>query len=252
MTSLEIRELGTLPEYVELFRLFDEIWRPEPGNPPVTVELMKVISHIGGYVAGVFRGGELVGGSVGLPTADRALHSHVTGALPGQGIGVELKRHQRAWALDRGITRITWTFDPLVRRNARFNLVKLGARPEEYLESFYGVMADAINEGDESDRLLAVWRLDRAAEPYTLEGAVAGVAERDGRPVVAAADGPVVLVATPPDIETLRREDPAAGKAWRLALREVLGGLMGEGAQVTGFTGDGKYVLKVTPSQRSR
>ncbi|MFD9939917.1 GNAT family N-acetyltransferase [Nonomuraea sp. NPDC059023] len=250
MSDLEIRELHDRREFAELHRLFDDIWQPEPGNPPVTVELMKVFSHTGGYVAGAYRDGELVGGSVGILAAGGTLHSHVTGALPGQGIGLPLKRHQRDWALARGITKISWTFDPLVRRNARFNLVKLGARPEEYLEDFYGVMVDAINEGDRSDRLLAVWRLDEAAAPYPIENATAGVAERDGMPVVGPVEGPVVLVATPRDIETLRRENPEAGKAWRMALREVLGGLMGEGARVVDFTDRGEYVLKLSEREQ--
>ncbi|MFI6292077.1 GNAT family N-acetyltransferase [Nonomuraea sp. NPDC050790] len=250
MSDLDLRELHDQDEFAGLYRLFDDIWRPEPGNPPVTVELMKVFSHTGGYVAGAFRDGELVGGSVGILAAGGTLHSHVTGALPGQGIGMPLKLHQREWALERGITRITWTFDPLVRRNARFNLVKLGARPEEYLEDFYGVMGDAINEGDRSDRLLAVWRLEETAAPYLVERATAGVAERDGLPVVGSVDGPVVLVATPRDIETLRRENPEAGRAWRTAVREVLGGLMGAGARVVAFTDRGEYVLNLSEGEQ--
>jgi predicted GNAT superfamily acetyltransferase len=207
------------------------------------MELMAGFAHAGGYVAGAYRHGVMAGASAGFRASGGALHSHVTGTTPGRGVGYALKLHQRAWCLARGLDRVTWTFDPLVRRNAWFNLVKLGARPEEYLESFYGAMADEINEGDESDRLLAVWRLTARPEepprgPY--EPAL-GVA--DERPVRGRAGGPAVLVATPRDIETLRRADPGAGKAWRLAMREVLGGLMGRGARVTGFTREGEYVV---------
>ena len=46
-------------------------------------------------------------------------------------------------------------FDPLVRRNARLNLVRLGADVTDYLPDFYGAMDDAVNAGDRSDRLLA-------------------------------------------------------------------------------------------------
>ncbi|WP_240780182.1 hypothetical protein, partial [Nonomuraea zeae] len=154
-----IRELQEIAEFQQVYRLFDEIWHPDPRNVPVTMELMIGFAHTGSYVAGAFEGDVLVGASVGFLAARRTLHSHVTGAVIGRGIGYALKSHQRDWCLDRGLERITWTFDPLVRRNARFNLVKLGAMPEEYLEDFYGAMADAINEGDASDRLLAVWRL---------------------------------------------------------------------------------------------
>ncbi|WP_336213319.1 GNAT family N-acetyltransferase [Nonomuraea sp. LPB2021202275-12-8] len=239
-----IRELRETAEFQQAFTLFDDIWHPEPSNVPVPLELMIAFSHAGGYVAGAFVGDSLVGASVGFLAADRTLHSHVTGAMLGRGVGYALKLHQRTWCLRRGLERITWTFDPLVRRNARFNLVKLGARPEAYLESFYGPMADAINEGDDSDRLLAVWHLaeppggERGVPPHPRVLGTAGE-----RPVVAPAIGPMVLVATPRDIETLRREDPEAARAWRLAVREVLGGLLAQGARVTGFTDTGDYVV---------
>jgi predicted GNAT superfamily acetyltransferase len=52
-----------------------------------------------------------------------------------------------------------------------------------------------------------------------------------------------VLVAVPSDIERLRHHDPGRAAAWRSALREVLGGLMADGARVTGFDRAGWYVL---------
>lgn len=244
-SGVVIRELHEITEFQQVYQLFDDIWHPDPSNVPMPTELMAAFAHAGGYVAGAYEGDTLVGASVGFRAADRTLHSHVTGAVPGRGVGYALKLHQRAWCLRHGLARITWTFDPLVRRNARFNLVKLGALPEAYLESFYGVMTDAINEGDDSDRLLAVWHL------ATPPGGEAGVppypsvlGEAEGRPVELAADGPAVLVATPRDIEALRRTDPQAGREWRMAVRRVLGGLLAEGARVTGFTDEGDYVVK--------
>ncbi|MEV2267355.1 GNAT family N-acetyltransferase [Nonomuraea africana] len=242
--QVAVRELHEIGEFAAVHRLFDAIWRPDPANPPVTVELLRVFSHAGGYVAGAFEGGELVGASVGILASGNSLHSHVTGAVPGRGIGYALKSHQRQWCLERGIDRVTWTYDPLVRRNAHFNLTKLGARPVEYVESFYGEMADAINEGDESDRLVVEWLLKEEVAPAgRYDGAVA-LREVDGRPVRQAADGPVVLVGTPADIEALRRRDRDASRAWRHAMREVLGGLMARDGRVTDFTEIGEYVVR--------
>ncbi|WP_067177954.1 hypothetical protein [Microtetraspora niveoalba] len=252
------RELRRIEEFEDVFRLFDEIWRPEPAGAPITVELMRALSHAGNYVAGVYEDGRLAGASVGFlaAPAGRVLHSHVTGALAGRGIGFALKLHQRAWALDRGLERITWTYDPLVRRNAHFNLAKLGARPEEYLPSFYGAMEDAINAGDESDRVLAVWRLTERRvlaavrrepyEPPVPRDAATGLADVDGRPVPGRTDAETVLVAVPGDIESLRSTDPGVAKAWRHAVREVLGGLMREGARVTGFHRKSCYIVQRT------
>ncbi|MFI9590035.1 GNAT family N-acetyltransferase [Nonomuraea sp. NPDC052265] len=248
-SGVAIRELHEIGEFSQAFRLFDEIWRPDPGNAPVSVEMMIGFAHSGNYVAGAYEDDVLVGASVGFRAAGGALHSHVTGASIGRGIGYALKLHQRAWCLERGLERVTWTFDPLVRRNARFNLVKLGARPEEYLRDFYGVMADAINEGDSSDRLLAVWPLDEQpigprVEPA--EGRPRVLAEDGGGPVVRAADADVVLVGTPRDVERLRGQDPAAARAWRAAMREVLGALMDSGGRVEGLTDHGDYVVTLT------
>ncbi|MGW5260786.1 GNAT family N-acetyltransferase [Microbispora sp. NPDC004025] len=251
--GLRIAELRTIAEFARVVRLFDGIWHPEPWNPPATAELMRALTHAGGYVAGAFDGAELVGAGVAFlaAPAGRALHSHMTGAVR-PGAGFALKLHQRAWALERGLSRITWTFDPLVRRNAHFNLAKLAALPEEYLPDFYGPMGDAVNAGDESDRVLAVWRLDdprvaRACDglpyrPAGADGAVAALAERDGRPVALDTGAPVVLVSVPADVESLRRTAPETAKAWRHAVRDVLGGLMAEGRPVTGFAG-GRYVV---------
>ena len=106
---------------------------------------------------------QIVGGSFGFlgrHLGEPSLHSHVTGILPGvrrTGLGRAMKLHQRAWAADHGLAWVTWTFDPLVRRNAWFNLGVLGAHVHEYLVDFYGPIDDAINAGDESDRLLVAW-----------------------------------------------------------------------------------------------
>lgn len=242
---MKIRELREIDEFKEVYRLFDDIWHPAPHNPPVTIELMIGFAHTGNYVAGAYdEEGTLVGASVGFRAAGRTLHSHVTGAVIGRGIGRALKSHQREWCLKQGLDRITWTFDPLVRRNARFNLVKLGAMPEEYLENFYGKMADAINEGDASDRLLAVWRLTDTAEPGEPPAAEALLSDEGGRPATKEVRGGTVLVGTPADVERLRREDPAAAAAWRLAVRDTLGRLIKAGWRVVGFTERGEYVIK--------
>jgi predicted GNAT superfamily acetyltransferase len=247
-SGVAVRELHEIGAFAQVYRLFDEIWQPDPRNAPVSVEMMIGFAHTGNYVAGAYEGDTLVGASVGFLAAGRALHSHVTGASMGRGIGYALKLHQRAWCLERGLERVTWTFDPLVRRNARFNLVKLGARPESYLREFYGEMADAINEGDASDRLLAVWRLDEA--PLGRRAMPRGnlpraLGEEGAYPVERAVESDVVLVGTPRDVEALRREDPAAARAWRSAMREVLGGLMEAGGKVGAFTDGGDYVVVV-------
>jgi predicted GNAT superfamily acetyltransferase len=261
--GVQVRELSELVELDAVYRLYDSIWRPDPKNPPVTTELLRALTKAGNYVGGAYDGDELIGACVGFfeAPAEGAMHSHVagvSGAARGRNVGFALKLHQRAWALRRGVTAISWTFDPLVRRNAYFNVVKLGARPTEYLTNFYGLMEDGINNGDDTDRLLVRWRLDtpevaaaagRRSAPVDVErlpsATVALGRSDDGRPLAGkTADGGTVLVAVPADIEGLRSTDPSAAKEWRAAMREVLGDLLAGGARVTGFDRTGWYVLE--------
>ena len=74
-------------------------------------------------------------------------HPRRVTAQRGANVGFALKQHQRAWALHHGLRKVTWTFDPLVRRNAFFNIQKLARRRADYLENFYGTMNDDINGG---------------------------------------------------------------------------------------------------------
>jgi predicted GNAT superfamily acetyltransferase len=76
------------------------------------------------------------------------------------GVGRMLKLAQRADALDRGINRIEWTFDPLQSRNAYFNLVRLGAIVRTYIPNFYGNTSSPLHGGLPTDRVVAEWDLD--------------------------------------------------------------------------------------------
>jgi predicted GNAT superfamily acetyltransferase len=265
--GVRIRPLTELDEFAAVCRLYDAIWRPDPANPPVTAELLRALSKAGNYVAGAYDGTGLVGAAAGFFGAPlhRELHSHITGvsaAALGRSVGFALKLHQRAWALQRSVTTITWTFDPLVRRNAHFNLAKLAAVPAEYLPNFYGGMHDSINAGDDTDRLLIRWELTaphvaRAsagvprscdADAYRAAGAVVALDRSpSGDPVRGPSGGDTVLVAVPADVEALRVTAPGSARAWRAAVRETLGPLLAEGARVDGFDRAGWYVVTRAP-----
>jgi predicted GNAT superfamily acetyltransferase len=254
-----VRPVSSLAELTTLDRMLAGIWQEDATGQVLTTELLRALAKSGNYVAGAFDGGTLIGAAVAFFAApgERELHSHIAGVTAGatgRSVGFALKQHQRAWALQRGITTVSWTFDPLVARNAYFNLTKLGAMPTEYLPNFYGPMHDRINGDDDSDRLLVRWDL---AAPAVVS-ASAGKARRCVRPPTAAvalrrssAGGPVpgpfrgstVAVAVPEDIEALRRSAPGAAKDWRVAVRDTLGALLADGLRFAGFDRDGWYVL---------
>lgn len=262
--GLRVREIAELEELEAVYRLYDRIWKPDPKNPPVTTELLRALTKAGNYVSGAFDGPELVGACVGFfsAPAGSAMHSHVAGVSPnahGRSIGFALKLHQRAWAMQRGVGQIGWTFDPLVSRNAYFNLVKLGAAAIEYLPNFYGGMNDEINGNDDTDRLLMHWQLLAAkvvaasvgqispasAEAERKRGAVVALDRSDqGGPVAGKVAGETALVAVPHDVEGLRRTDPGCAHQWRIAVRDVLSTVMAAGGYVAGFDKSGWYVIR--------
>ena len=244
--GVSVREVTDLAELADVVALYATIWgRSE--NPPMTLELLRAFTKAGNYVGGAFEGDRLVGACVGFfhAPAEDALHSHIAGVAPelnGRHVGFALKLHQRAWAMLRGVSEIAWTFDPLVSRNAYFNVVKLAARPGEYLTNFYGPMLDTINGADDSDRLLVRWRLRDPAvvaacagrsEPALVADEIAAGAVvalgigADGAPEPGDLDGPTALVAVPRDIAALRDADPALAQRWRVAVRESLVGAAG-------------------------
>ncbi|MDY0909702.1 GNAT family N-acetyltransferase [Microbacterium sp. CFBP9034] len=239
--GVEVREIVGISEQAEVVRLLSSIWGRSPDNPPVPPELLRAFGKAGNYIAGAFAGSELVGATVAFHSTPerRALHSHIAGVTAshvGRSVGFAMKLHQRGWALARGIDAIEWTFDPLVARNAHFNVAKLRARPVEYLTNFYGEMGDAINGDDETDRLLVRWEL-RDGE---VEAAAAA------HPIVVDASGPrYVAIAVPPDIERLRADDLASARLWRRRVREQFTALLGAGGQVVGFDRSAGYVVRL-------
>jgi chorismate synthase len=141
------------------------------GLPPrdaVPSNLLHAMVHNGSLSVGAYYGTQLVGMSLMFPTSrnDRKrLWSHMAGVDPdfqGKGIGFEIKQYQRNWALNNGYSEICWTFDPLQRGNANFNLHVLGGITSTYHINYYGEMTDGINAGLPSDRVEVVWNLKNA------------------------------------------------------------------------------------------
>jgi predicted GNAT superfamily acetyltransferase len=270
--SVVMGELDTVAGLRGAADLFARIWET-PTVPPMPHDVLRSLVHAGGRVDAAFRDGRLVGAAVAVFSApgDAACYSLIAGVSPGaesRGIGLALKLAQRAWALRSGASRMVWTFDPLLRRNAWFNIARLGAVGTEYWVDFYGEITDGVND-PETDRLAVAWNL-RA--PLPASTGRAGVPDSPGPTGVpgspGAAEGsepPAILVPGPGDepvagtvpeagtrlrcwipaeIIAVRRTDPGLARRWRLAVREALGGAVADGYQVTGVMEPGWYVLE--------
>lgn len=226
--GVALRPLEDLEDADRARHLIDSVW----GEQVLPRELIRAFQHAGTTLIGAEERDRFVGFVFGFAGLEPYLHvhSHMLAVLPpwrSRGVGFALKLAQRAACLDHGIEEVRWTYDPLVARNARFNLVKLGADAVRLLPAFYGEMTDRLNRGDRSDRFEVRWHLrsDR------VERALRGEATRPplGEPLLrieggpdhpepvetAAAAGPGATVAVPDDHLALRREDPELGRRWR-------------------------------------
>jgi predicted GNAT superfamily acetyltransferase len=264
--GVTIRELDDMPALAEASELFREIWGKNPDlGPPINADLLRALSHSGNYVAGAFdEGGVMRGALVGFLGADAGavhLHSHILGIRASnqvRGAGFALKLHQRWWALARVYDTIEWTFDPLVRRNAYFNLTKLGADMDRYLVNFYGVMDDAQNRREESDRVLVRWDLLGARAQAAAAGAPgdpAAVADgasplhllrvgTSGEPVASGLDGArFAVIEVPDDIIAMRTAAPDMARRWRFALREAVTSVVDAGYRCHGASRGGNYIF---------
>ncbi|ALG09351.1 hypothetical protein [Kibdelosporangium phytohabitans] len=250
-SGVTVRELRGVAECVAAEEMLADVWGAPRDAPPIPADLLTSWLHCGGCVLGAFIGDVGVGltaGIAGAPGSDSlySLIAAVTGEHAGRGIGMALKQTQRVWALERGATTIVWTFDPLVRRNAHFNLNRLGARVTGYRKDFYPPMRDLVNRDDHTDRLVATWHL-AAPGPLSSNGEPGPrILDHDdaGDPVVTGDPaGPVVLAWIPPDIEAMRRSDPAKAMRWRLAARAALDSSWAAGYRPAGVTAEGCYTL---------
>jgi predicted GNAT superfamily acetyltransferase len=225
---IDIRPLETIEQIHDAAAVLREVWAGDRDAMPSN--LIRALARSGNYVVGMYQGERMVGASIAFfgPPAARTMHSHITGVLPdlqSLGLGRLLKLHQRDWAFAHEVGHITWTFDPLVSRNAHFNLRVLGARVTDYLVDHYGPMDDGVNRGDQTDRLMVTWALAAPASPQVPEDRV------------------VAAVEVPRDIETLRREDPADAAAWRVRVRDQMLARLGEGLVVGGFHDQRGYLF---------
>ncbi len=228
-SGVVVRPLTGLAELEACEQLYVDIWGRDDG-PPVPASVLQAHRSTGSYVVGAFDGDELIGGCLGFWGAPERplMHSHIAGVAAsarGRDLGTAIKLHQRAYALARGVELVTWTYDPLIARNAHFNLVKLGARAAAYEVNYYGVMPDAINAGDETDRIVIHW--DLAGERVR--------AVCDDRATPDPGPPGAQLIEVPDDIESLRRTDPAAAIAWRHRLRDRLTAVLAAGGRIGGF-----------------
>jgi len=215
--------------------VFDHTWAMDAGTE-ITPNLLQAMVYSGAYLSGAFISNECVGAAFAFPatTGGLHLHSHMTAVLDKYrdlGVGYLLKIGQWHWAKKNNYKEITWTFDPLVRRNAKLNIVKLGVDISAYYPNFYGAMPDALNAGDESDRLMVSWSTD--------------IDEPKARELITHPKPGDILIEIPEDIVAIRSKNQSESMKWRRQVRDQFLAAFEKNGKVVGFSTNNEYVVRI-------
>jgi predicted GNAT superfamily acetyltransferase len=136
-----------------------------------------------------------------------------------------------------------WTFDPLVSRNAHFNLNRLGALPIEYAVNLYGTTHSALHGALPTDRFIVAWDCttdapppDTARKARSLPHAELLNPVSNDTPTLADVDAATpVRVQIPSDIQPILQQQPALATRWRDITRRAFTERLASGYRVTGF-----------------
>jgi predicted GNAT superfamily acetyltransferase len=202
----------------------------------ITPNLLQAMVHSGAYLSGAFVENKIVGAAFAFPATNNGLHlhSHMTAVLNefrDKGVGYALKIDQWNWAKKHKYSHLSWTFDPLVRRNAKLNIVKLGVDISAYHSNFYGQMPDALNAGDESDRLMVLWSTN--------------INSPKARELITHPKPDDILIKIPEDIVAIRSRNQSESLKWRRQVREQFLAASEKNGKVIGFSSNNEYVVRI-------
>lgn len=269
MDELQIRPLTSLAEIEQVRYVQMATWgmAPEETIPPHTLHALQ---HHGASLLGVLDGDRVVGfafavfgtqpsGADGAAAGRLKLYSVATGLLPGYqqtGTGYRLKLAQREFAHAAGVGLISWTYDPLMSLNGRFNISKLGGVVSTYHRDFHGTMS-GVNAGLPTDRFEVAWWVASERVQARVEGDKRPLAfshwlgegahllnpaqlPSHGHPIPCdtvntATDHPLLLVEIPANFTALKTADFALAQQWRLHTRLIFETLFRRGYTVTDF-----------------
>lgn len=266
---INCRDLNTPQEFEAAVELEIIVWQMDTGGA-VPTHLMQAVAHGGGIALGAFDGDRLVGFTMAFLARQGDTFfpwSHMAGVHPeyqSRGVGFMLKQAQRIRAMQQGYLRIGWTFDPLQRRNAAFNLRHLGGLSNTYHVNFYGEMQDGLNAGAPSDRLEINWKLDDARVVACADGQKLPAITDDPGPLLLewANDAPVLRldagltapyyrVEIPYDRTQLRGQNPDHLLAWQMALRTALQTAFAQGYAAVDFESQGQRCWYILQKQKA-
>lgn len=235
MSRITLRALRGREEYEQAQNIARAAWKFSD-LALTAVSDLQMVDHVGGLTAAAFDGGKMLGFVHGVPRTnlrEPCMHSHLLAVLPearGQGLAHRLKFFQRQWCLKRGIKLVTWTYDPLLLKNAHLNLVRLKAQGRVYLQDFYGPMG-GIYGGLPTDRFEIHWRLTDPAVRKAARARPADAGDAETLPLFTGGRprGRRLTVDIPLNAPDLYASDTVAALRERLRFRRLAGKLLASG-----------------------
>jgi predicted GNAT superfamily acetyltransferase len=250
-----IEDIESLEDMRIVEDLQKEIWSVHDRDIVPLTQLVAA-RHAGGQLIGARDGQTLIGfvyGFVGLEHDRTIHHSHMLAVRPAYrngDVGYKLKLAQRERVLAQGITRITWTFDPLQSSNAYFNFRKLGVGSDTYKINFYGPETSSVLHRLGTDRLWVTWLLDSDRVQQRLEEkSVCHEIDSQATPLVAvdaegwprelalktALAGAYAFIEIPSDINSMQQQNAKQAVRWREVTRHGFTEAFAAGFHVSDF-----------------
>jgi len=202
-----IRPIETVAEFQAVQTVQRQTFGFGPEDTVMHLPMMVALQKYGGQVLGAFcpkadGGEELIGFTLAFVGKDEVsreyfLYSQLAAALTewqSQGVGLALKAAQREGALAQSYGLMRWSYDPLLARNAYFNLAKLGGVARLYTPNMYGTGRGELFGQLDTDRLTIDWELASTRVIERLELAKSGE-----KPYL-----PLAEYNTPPDLVEVR------------------------------------------------
>ena len=276
MAELTLKLLTKPDEMAAVVALQQVYWGDDMNNIVPAHMLLNFAKH-GGHVIGAYDDDYLTGAAMGYPGTTilldaaqpakdgLAIMSKRAVVLPeyrSHGVGEKLKAMQYSIAKKQQIQLIRWTFDPLLARNAYFNIFKLGAVVQHYEANYFGEISS--HPTLQEDRLVADWWVGHPRSEAHLQRLVAKpdyatlIAAGNALVVqgtftgnllsppenVSTVDGEqVILLELPFDFVALNSEDHKLGAGWRKFLATALQTYFRAGYIITNFVREGERVF---------
>lgn len=260
--TVHVRPLTSVEDGRACVDLQRHVWGWDQADV-VPATLLHVVEYVGGLAAGAFdQHGALLGfvfGISGVRDGQLAHWSHMLGvreSARNMGVGRMLKEYQRDTLAALGITSIYWSFDPLMAKNAYFNLNRLGAKVVDYVPDMYGTTDSPLHYGLATDRLVVCLATSGPPPaPVTLpphERAPVLTAFPRLRDVTMPAGErtpETALIEIPADVLEVMGRSRAIARTWRQTVREHFQWALSRGYTISGVetnATDGRFFYVVT------